>query len=131
MFLIAFFVPFELTYEIIYDMRDLEGDQQAGIPTYPVAHGLETSRRIVDALLVGATVVLAAGLVAGVVGLREGLMLVAPLVQWLLYRPRFRRGLTTSDCINLTLVGAGLLVFYLAGTFVWLEAGGPANLYLG
>lgn len=34
--LVLFFVPFELTYEILYDMRDLDGDRRAGVPTYPV-----------------------------------------------------------------------------------------------
>lgn len=128
--LAVFFVPFELTYEILYDMRDLEGDRLAGVPTYPVVHGLERSRQIVDALLVGAAGVMVALLLAGVVGLREGLMLVALVVQWFFYRPRFRRGLTTGDCIALTHLGSAQLVLFLVGTQLWLGAGLPANVFL-
>jgi 4-hydroxybenzoate polyprenyltransferase len=128
--LAAFFVPFEISYEILYDLRDLEGDRLAGVPTYPVVHGPDTARRIIDALLVLATLVLAGGLAAGVVGLREGLMLAAPAVQLAFYRPRFRRGLTTADCIALTNLGTALLLVYLAGTWAWARAGLPADVYL-
>ena len=44
---IAFFIPLELTYEIFYDLRDVEGDRVVGVPTYPVVHGVETSRKII------------------------------------------------------------------------------------
>ena len=128
--LVLFFVPFELTYEILYDMRDLEGDRLAGVPTYPVVHGVETSRRIIDGLLLGATLVLGVGLWAGVIGLREGLMLAAPAVQLAFYRPRYRRGLTSRDCIVLTHIGSALLLLYVAGTQVWALAGLPENIYL-
>lgn len=128
--LVLFFVPFEITYEILYDMRDLDGDRLAGIPTYPVVHGLETSRRIVDALLVGAGLVLAVAMLVGLVGLRELLMLAAPIVQFLWYRPRFARGLTRADCIGVTWLGAALLAFWLAGTHLWIAAGLPANVRL-
>lgn len=128
--LVAFFVPFELTYEILYDMRDLEGDRLAEVPTYPVVHGLHRSRQIVDGLLVVATAVLAAGLLAGVIGLREGLMVAAPGVQFAFYRPRYQRGMTRADCIWLTHLGTGLLLFYVAGNAVWLAAGLPSNVFL-
>ncbi|MCA9564205.1 MAG: UbiA family prenyltransferase [Myxococcales bacterium] len=129
--LVLFFVPFELTYEILYDMRDLEGDKLAGVPTYPVVHGLHRSRQIVDGLLVGSSVVLAVGLFAGWIGLREGLMLAATAIQWVFYRPRFRRGLTSRDCIMLTHLGSGLLLLFAVGTKIWVETGLPANIYVG
>lgn len=128
--LVLFFVPFELTYEILYDLRDLEGDRQEGIPTYPVVHGPKIARRIIDGLLLGAALVLGLGLGAGWLGLREGLMLAAPLIQLLFYRPRVRRGLISADCIALTHLGTGLLLFYLAGTAVWSALGMPDNIYL-
>ncbi len=128
--LAAFFVPFEITYEILYDLRDLEGDRLAGVPTYPVVHGPDVSRRIIDALLALSAVVLAGGLAAGVVGLREGLMLAAPGVQLAYYRPRFRRGLTRGDCIAVTHLGTALLLLFLVGTYVWARAGLPENIYL-
>jgi 4-hydroxybenzoate polyprenyltransferase len=128
--LILFFVPFELTYEILYDMRDLEGDRLAGVPTYPVVHGVHRSRQIIDGLLAVAALVMAVGLASGLLGLREGLMLAAPGVQLAFYRPRYRRGLTTADCIWLTHLGTALLLFYVAGNQLWLAAGLPANIYL-
>ena len=128
--LIIFFVSFELTYEILYDMRDLEGDRLARVPTYPVVYGLEASRRIIDGLLLLAFFALAVGLLRGMLGLREGLMLVAPIVQFVFYRARYRRGLTRADCIWLTHLGTALLLFYLAGNALWIEAGLPANIFL-
>ncbi len=128
--LVVFFVPFELTYEILYDLRDLEGDRAEGVPTYPVVHGVPTSLRIIDGLLAGSAVVLVIGFVAGFVGAREALMLAAPPIQLWFYRARIRRGLTPRDCIVLTHVGTALLVFFLVGTAVWLRLGLPANWML-
>jgi len=128
--LAVFFVAFEITYEILYDMRDLEGDRLANVPTYPVVHGLARSRQIIDALLLLSAAVLLGLFLSGLVGARELLMLVAPGIQWVFYRPRYRRGLTTGDCIGLTYLGAALLVVFLIGTWVWLEAGLPANVFL-
>ena len=31
---------FELSYEVLYDLRDVDGDRAAGVRTYPVVHGL-------------------------------------------------------------------------------------------
>jgi 4-hydroxybenzoate polyprenyltransferase len=128
--LALFFVPFELTYEILYDLRDLEGDRQEGIPTYPVVHGPLRARQIIDALLLGSSVVLAGGIAAGALGVREALMLAAPATQLAFYRPRFRRGLTARDCIVVTHLGTAELLLYLVGTAVWLRAGLPANVFL-
>ena len=129
--LALFFVPFELTYEILYDMRDLEGDRLGKIPTYPVVHGLEPSRRIIDALLALASAILVSGFVARIIGVREVLMLFAPMAQFLFYRPRYRRGLTSRDCIVLTHIGTAQLVAFIVGTALWSRAGLPANVFLG
>ncbi len=129
--LVAFFVPFEITYEILYDMRDLDGDRAANIPTYPVVHGMEVSRQIIDALLFAATVVLAGAFLLRLVGVRELLMLLAPAIQLGFYRARILRGLTRADCINITWLGAGLLAFWLVGTRVWIDLGLPADLRFG
>lgn len=128
--LALFFVPFELTYEILYDMRDLEGDRAEGIPTYPVVHGVENGRRIIDALLAASAAVLAAAFFMRLIGVRELLMIVAPIAQWVFYRPRYRRGLTSRDCIVLTHLGTAQLVLFIAGTELWRRAGLPVNLFL-
>ena len=126
-----FFVPFELTYEILYDMRDLEGDRVGKIPTYPVVHGLEPSRRIIDALLALASAIIVGAFATRLVGGRELLMLFAPIAQLLFYRPRYRRGLTSRDCIVLTHIGTAQLVLFIVGTALWARAGLPANVFLG
>jgi len=128
--LTAFFVPFEITYEILYDLRDLEGDRLAGVPTYPVVHGVETSVRIIDALLVAAGVTLAISVLRGVLGVRELLMILAPVIQVAYYKPRYGRGLTSGDCIILTWVGAALLGVWLVGTELWVRGGLPENIFL-
>lgn len=128
--LVLFFVPFELTYEILYDLRDLDGDRAEGVPTYPVVHGVARARQIIDGLLLGASAVLLVGVLAGWLGLRELLMLAAPAVQLVLYRRWWARGLTPRDCIVLTHVGTAQLVLFLVGTALWREAGLPVNVYL-
>jgi 4-hydroxybenzoate polyprenyltransferase len=136
--LALFFVPFELTYEVLYDLRDLDGDRAEGVPTYPVVHGVRASLRIVDALLAGAGTVLVVGLASGLLGLREGLMLAAPAAQRIFYRSRLRAdrldgggaALTSADCTALTHLGTALLLFYLAGTAVWSALGLPDNVFL-
>ena len=127
--LALFFVPFELTYEILYDLRDLEGDRAEGVPTYPVVHGPVRARQIIDALLLGSSLVLCAGFAMRLVGVRELLMLFAPAAQLYFYRPRYRRGLTTPDCVWLTHLGTAQLGLFLMGTALWLRAGLPANVF--
>jgi 4-hydroxybenzoate polyprenyltransferase len=128
--LMAFFVPFELTYEIIYDIRDEEGDRAAGVPTYPVAHGSTRARQIIDGLLILSALIMMLGFFTGVIGLRESLMLVALPIQFFFYRPRYASGMTSKDCIWLTHLGSALLLFYLVGTTLWDTADLPANIYL-
>lgn len=137
--LIAFFILFETTYEILYDLRDLEGDRELGVPTYPVVHGEAAAQRIIYGLLIASAAALLMGVGAGVLGLREGLMIIAPLLQYVFMRTRSkdhtgdgtgRRTLTPRDCILLTHLGTAQLVLFLIGTAVWLRAGLPANVYL-
>lgn len=128
--LALFFLLFEHTYEILYDFRDLAGDTQEGIPTYPVVHGAQSARRLISVLLWLAAGVLLVGLGSGALGVREGLMLAAPLLQWLFYRRRLTVGLTSQDCIQLTHMGTALLVFFLCGTAVWQHLGLVPNIYL-
>jgi 4-hydroxybenzoate polyprenyltransferase len=130
--LILFFIPFEMTYEILYDLRDYRGDKAEGIPTFPVVHGEVGARKLVDALLLFASLVLAVSLSAGWIGVREALMLAAPPIQFFAYRALMRRHgrLSPSDCILLTHLGSFLLCFFLAGNRTWLALGLPANIHL-
>lgn len=127
--LAVFFLLFEHTYEILYDFRDLEGDKAEGIPTYPVVHGPQGGRRILSALLWLSAGVLVVGVGSGTLGVREGLMVAAPLLQWLFYRRRLLR-LTSRDCVQLTHMGTALLALFLCGTAVWRHYGLVPNIYL-
>lgn len=128
--LVAFFVPFEVTFEILYDLRDIEGDTAEGVPTFPVRHGKVGARRLIDALLVASAVVIVMGLATRALGAREALMIAAPVSQLVFYRPRFSRGIDARDCILATHLATVQLVLFLVGTAAWLRAGLPANLYV-
>jgi 4-hydroxybenzoate polyprenyltransferase len=117
----AFFFLFEISYEVIYDLRDAPGDAIAGVRTYPVVHGEAVSLRIIDGLLLASSALLIGGYAMGHVPWRMVVMVLAPLLQWVLYRRAHRRGITSQDCIRLTWLGAGLLLGY----HLWILAGLP------
>lgn len=117
----AFFVLFELGYEIVYDLRDEPGDRAAGVMTYPVVHGARTATRIIDLLAIAAMGFLVTGYASGLVPWRIVVMIIAPLSNLVLYKRAARRGLTSADCIRITWVGAGLLLAY----HLWIVAGLP------
>ncbi|MFO0662615.1 MAG: UbiA family prenyltransferase [Polyangiaceae bacterium] len=127
---VVFFLAFEITYEILYDLRDVVGDRDEKIPTYPVVHGELAARRIIDTLLVLAIIPMTVAFAFRWVGVRELLLIAAPIIQFAFYRPRYNRGLTPRDCIHITHLGSALLVFYLVGTWAWNRAGLPENIYV-
>ncbi len=46
---LAFFVTFEISYEVIYDLRDIKGDRAAGVATYGAVHGRAAAQHIAEA----------------------------------------------------------------------------------
>jgi 4-hydroxybenzoate polyprenyltransferase len=114
----AFFFAFELSYEVIYDLRDAPGDAAAGVRTYPVAHGERGAVRIVDALIAASLAALVVGFAAHLVPWRLAVMGVAPLAQLAIYKRALRRTITSADCVRLTWLGAGLLLAY----HLWIAA---------
>jgi len=119
--LAAFFFLFELSYEVLYDLRDAPGDAAAGVRTYPVIHGERGAVRIIDGLCAASMVGLAAGYLAGPVPWRGFIMIVAPALQLVLYKRALRRGITSGDCVAITWIGAALL----GGYHLWVAAGLP------
>ncbi|PIE21065.1 MAG: hypothetical protein CSA66_00130 [Proteobacteria bacterium] len=117
----AFFVLFELSYEVIYDLRDEPGDRAAGVRTYPVVHGVDGATRIIDSLIIASALTLVVGFVSGVVPWRIFVMILAPGLNLWFYKRALRRGLTSADCINLTWMGGALLTAY----HLWVVAGLP------
>jgi 4-hydroxybenzoate polyprenyltransferase len=117
----VFFFAFELSYEVIYDLRDARGDAASGVRTYPVVHGERIAVRIVDGLLLLATLVLVLSYGLGLVPWRIAVMAAAPALQVVVYKRALRRGITSRDCIVLTWLGALLLLAYHG----WIWAGLP------
>ena len=117
----VFFYLFEISYEVIYDLRDLKGDALANIRTYPVVHGERTAVYIVDGLICSSMAVLAVGYVFDVVPWRIFIMIAAPFLQLVVYKRALRRGITARDCIRITWMGVGMLLFY----HIWIVAGLP------
>lgn len=108
----AFFFAFELSYEVIYDLRDAPGDRQAGVRTYPVVHGESGAVRIIDGLLGISALVLVVGYAFGAAPWRLFIMIAAPLIQRVVYRRALQNGITSATCTGLTWLGAGLLLTY-------------------
>ncbi|MCK5797215.1 MAG: UbiA family prenyltransferase [Deltaproteobacteria bacterium] len=119
-FSVAWFFPFEISYEVIYDLRDVEGDRRAGFRTYPVVHGILQAARIVDVLIALAVGILLLGYAGGWLPWRFFVMILAPLMQLPLYRRALRRGISTAFCVGLTWIGAGLLFVYHLWVFFGL-----------
>lgn len=117
----VFFYLFEISYEVIYDLRDLKGDALAGIRTYPVVHGMRTAVYIVDGLIFSSMAVLAVGYLFDVVPWRIFIMIAAPFLQLVVYKHALRRGISARDCIRITWMGVGMLIIY----HIWIMAGLP------
>lgn len=117
----VYFFLFELSYEVIYDLRDEPGDRVANVMTYPVVHGLAGAMRIIDTLIAVSSLTLIVGFAAGVVPWRIFVMILAPILNLIAYKRFMRRGITSKDCVRLTWLGAGLLIAY----HLWVVVGLP------
>src|SRR5690606_11205692 len=117
----VFFFLFEVSFEVLYDLRDLKGDAAVGARTYAVVHGARVAAALVFALVAASIVVLVTGYAVGVVPWRGAVLIVAPVVQGVYARHAIRRGVTSRDCVRLTWIGAGMLLAYL----VWIALGLP------
>ncbi|MBW2458773.1 MAG: UbiA family prenyltransferase [Deltaproteobacteria bacterium] len=121
LFSAGFFFLFELSYEVIYDLRDAPGDALAAVRSYAVVHGQRGAVRIIDGLVAGSLAFLVVGYLVEALPWRIFIMFAAPLVQLVVYKRALRRGITARDCIGLTWLGAALLVTY----HLWVVAGLP------
>ena len=117
----VFFFLFEISYEVIYDLRDVKGDALAGIRTYPVVHGERTAIYIVDGLIFSSMAVIAVGYLFAFVPWRIFIMIAAPFLQFVVYKRAMRRGISARDCIRITWMGVAMLFIYN----IWIIAGLP------
>lgn len=120
---ILFFIPLELTYEILYDLRDLEGDRAQGVPTYPVVHGRERSLQIIYALIALSALAPVIGGAAGLLRLREWVVVAGCVQQAIVIHLLTRRGRQPSqrDTELATYLGTAQLGSYC----LWVAVGLP------
>ncbi|MCB9557232.1 MAG: UbiA family prenyltransferase [Deltaproteobacteria bacterium] len=109
----AFFFLFELSYEVIYDLRDAPGDRRAGVHSFIVVHGERAAIWIIDGLLIGSLVTIGAGYALKVLPWKIFIMFAAPLIQLAAYKTALRRkAISSAFCVNITWIGAALLIIY-------------------
>lgn len=120
---IGFFLPLEITYEIIYDLRDVPGDTQEGVPTFPVVHGEAVSHGIIWVLLALSAASLVAGATAGVIGLAAFVLVGGTIQQAIYFGARIQKGATAARCTFLTWLGAAQIAAYHA----WIALGLPTT----
>ena len=119
--LCAFFLPLEITYGLIYDLRDVEGDAISGFVTLPIKWGEQRTRALIDLLLALSAAALLAGFIAGALRWRELVMIAAPLQQALVMRLWIPRSVGKRAAIGITWLGAAQLLSYLG----WVGLGLP------
>lgn len=112
---------FILSNEIIYDMRDIKGDELVGMRTYPVVHGKRTASRIIDGLIACSVIVLFIGYMFHLLPWRIFILASAPVIQFIFYKQALRNGITATYCTAMTWVGAAMFLSY----HLWLIAGLP------
>ena len=119
----VFFYAFIQSYEILYDLRDMRGDRQVGVKTYPSVLGQRKAIILIDSLIVFAMVVLTAGYVWSFVPWRVFIMICAPVLQLIVYKQALKKHKKVSkhDCIQITWLGVVLFIMY----HLWVLAGLP------
>jgi 4-hydroxybenzoate polyprenyltransferase len=122
--LIGFFAPFELSFEAIYDLRDIPGDRAAGVQSYPVVKSVEWTARMILILNVVSAHGVLFGLALGQFGLKEAILGLGPLLQMGLFMQGMARGFSPVDCIRITWAFA----LMLAGYVTWVSMGMPVEL---
>ena len=104
----AFFFLFELSYEVLYDLRDVDGDRVARVSTWPVLFGVAAGWRIAFGLMLASFVVDVGAFAFGVLPWRIAVMGAAPPLQLVCALRIRRRPITTADCIGITWLGCAL-----------------------
>lgn len=81
--LFGFFAPVEIAFEIIYDLRDIEGDRQENIRTFPVVHGKEWAQSLVITLDIISILLVLLALELKIIQWKEGVLLFGAVLHLL------------------------------------------------
>lgn len=114
---LAFFFFFELGYEVLYDLRDVDGDAAAGVRTWPVLLGVHGGSVVAVAQTTLAFAIVVLGFAASALPWRVAVMGAAPLLQLVVVGPRLpllgrENRIDSALCIGITWLGAALLGTY-------------------
>ena len=121
LWLAVFFFPLELTYEVLYDLRDIKGDALEKVPTFPVIHGEAWSYRFCFTAIGISVVTPLLGYAVGPLRIREAVLCAGALQQALVFAYVRRHGATGPRVVNVTWLGAAQLASYC----VWIAVGLP------
>jgi 4-hydroxybenzoate polyprenyltransferase len=122
--LVGFFLPLEITYEIFYDLRDVKGDVEGNVPTFPVVHGVAASHTIIWGLLGLSSLSIALGAVLGQFHLKEVVLLGGVIQQAAYFQLALSKEATPARCIFITWLGAAQILSYQ----LWIAVGLPITL---
>jgi 4-hydroxybenzoate polyprenyltransferase len=106
--MVAFFLPLELTYELLFDVRDIEGDRLTGLTTLATKYGAVSTFNLMRGLIVISAVPLLIG------GAR--LFIAGNIQQWLVVWYMQRNGATQTRVVNAVFLGAAQSLSYV----VWV-----------
>ena len=112
---------FEVSYEIIYDLRDIKGDKLAQVRTYPVVHGETTAVYLIDILLFCSVMTFCLGYLLRIVPWRIFIMAGAPILLFIVYKKALRRGISARNCIYITWLGVFMFIIF----HLWILADLP------
>lgn len=108
----VYFLLFELSYEVLYDLRDVDGDRLVGVKTWPVLLGPRGGAAVAVGQMLAAVVVVVIAFAAGALPWHLAVMGAAPLLQLLIVGPRLPDRITSTVCVGVTWFGAALLAAY-------------------
>jgi 4-hydroxybenzoate polyprenyltransferase len=115
----VFFFLYELTFELLFDLRDRQGDAAAGVRTIATVHGSRRTGGVVAVLLSVASGLLAAGYLFEWVPLRMLVLVVGPAVTALLWW-KSKVAVDERTCVGHCLATCSLLCAYLIWAFLEL-----------
>jgi len=111
--LMAFFAPLEICFEIMFDIRDVEGDRIAKCNSYPVVDGLRWSKRLILVLEFLSLLSLAFGFATNVLQFRHVVLGLGPVIQFAGLQLMERYGYTEENIVKITWTYCALQLIYL------------------
>ena len=115
----GFFYFLEMSFEILYDFKDIDGDRKEGVRTYPVVHGERIGRMIFDTCLVLSAGFILVGYFWFGFDSRHIVVCFAPLVQASAFNYYAKNGYPRAGSVWITHLCTVQLLVY--NSYVWLE----------